>query len=636
MAEKTPAEYPDTSSQSVARTANEAIITIDGWGHIVSWNEAATTMFGYGRHEAIGKPLTFIMPKRFHPAYKDGLQQVVSNGRTHILGKTVELVGLRRDGNEFPVELSLSTLKVKEEVFFTGIVRDITDQVLAEALLGDRNQFITVVFESLGHPFYVVDADDYTIIMANSAAVSAEALEGVTCYALTHKRTTPCVDAGYPCPMEEIKKTAKPVVVEHTHYDSEGVRRIYDVHAHPIFDDEGKVKQIIEYTLDVTERKQMEEALRIAHDELELRVQERTADLAMANRALQNEIAERKQTEETRRESEERYRRLVELAFEAIVIHSQGKLVYVNPQAARLMGGVSPEEFIGKAIRNFVHPDYWDMVQSRVQQVGEDGKGVPLVEERFIRLDGTGIDVEIASVPITYRGQPAVQTVIHDISARKRAETERERERARIARNLHDSLGHNLGYLHLKLDELAGDSALGEPGEVGRTLAQMRDVANEAYELVRGMLAASLPSNSADLATALLVQARSVGQRGRFEVQLISQGQPRPLSPVVQQQLLYLLQEALNNVEKHAEAGQVNINLAWGEDALTVSLSDDGQGFDPGSIRSDSHFGLAIMQERAQEINGQLTLTSCPDMGTELVLRLPVPPASLSATPCGP
>jgi signal transduction histidine kinase len=147
------------------------------------------------------------------------------------------------------------------------------------------------------------------------------------------------------------------------------------------------------------------------------------------------------------------------------------------------------------------------------------------------------------------------------------------------------------------------------------------------------MLAASLPSNATDLTTAVLVQARSIGQRGKFKVQLSSEGQPQPLSPIVQQQLLYLVQEALVNVERHADAGQVDIKLAWGGDSLTVSLSDDGKGFDPEGVRSDRHYGLAIMHERAREMNGQLTLNSCPDRGTDLVLRLPLLTASQPPNP---
>jgi two-component system sensor histidine kinase UhpB len=210
---------------------------------------------------------------------------------------------------------------------------------------------------------------------------------------------------------------------------------------------------------------------------------------------------------------------------------------------------------------------------------------------------------------------------------------ERERERMRIARDLHDTLGHSLGYLHLNLDELAESDALAEHDQVRKRLARLRDVANEGYELVRGMLAASLSSDASVLATALLVQARAAGQRAGFKVQLTSQGQSRFLSPIVHQQLLYLFQEALNNVEKHAGARRVTMDLAWGTDSLAISLADDGQGFDPAGVLSGAHFGLVIMQERAREINGQLGITSCPDMGTRLVLRLPLDPPVQSSVP---
>lgn len=375
------------------------------------------------------------------------------------------------------------------------------------------------------------------------------------------------------------------------------------------------------------QRAQAEESLRETNEALESRVLARTAELTGVNAELIQEVARHKQTEETLRESEERYRRLVELSFEAIAIHRQGKLLYVNPPGVKLLGVLSSEDLIGQPVLEFVHPDYSDLVQARLQQLGEEGVGVPLVEVKLIRLDGTGVDVEVASVPITFQGQPAVHTVIRDITARKRAETERARERARIARDLHASLGHSLAFLHLKLDELASSDALGENAGVRQAMVQMRDVANQAYEVVRGMLAASLPSNATDLTTALLSEARSIGRRGKFKVHCTSKGQPRALSPVVQQQLLYLLQEALVNVEKHADARQVDINLVWTEEALTITLSDDGCGFEADVLPSNGHFGLALMQARAHEINGRIQLSSSPDTGTELTLRLPLDPA---------
>jgi PAS domain S-box-containing protein len=316
----------------------------------------------------------------------------------------------------------------------------------------------------------------------------------------------------------------------------------------------------------------------------------------------------------------------VELSFEAIIIHVNSELVHVNPAAAGLLGAASPEELVGRPIRDFVHPDHWKAVQAWVQQVGEERKGGPLVEETLIRLDGSIVSVQAASVPINFQGQPAVQTVIHDITERKQAEAEREKERARIARDLHDSLGHSLGYVHLKLDRLAGDSTLGEIGKVKQELAQMRDVINKAYEVVRGMLAASRPSNLTDFTAALLAQARTVGQRGNFKVQLTSEGQPGSLTPIVQQQVLFLFREALINVERHANAQQVDISLLWAERSLTITLEDDGCGFEMAAQQPNGHYGLRIMQERTEQINGYLTLDSRPGAGTQVVLRLPLTP----------
>jgi PAS domain S-box-containing protein len=121
--------------RSVAQTASEAIITIDSRGNVVFWNEAAATIFGYSADEAIGKAITFVMPEHYHAAYQDGIHRLVSSGESHIVGKTVEMAGLRRDGGEFPMELSLSTWKVREEMFFTGIIHDITQRKQAEEAL---------------------------------------------------------------------------------------------------------------------------------------------------------------------------------------------------------------------------------------------------------------------------------------------------------------------------------------------------------------------------------------------------------------------------------------------------------------------------------------------------------------------
>jgi two-component system nitrate/nitrite sensor histidine kinase NarQ len=198
-----------------------------------------------------------------------------------------------------------------------------------------------------------------------------------------------------------------------------------------------------------------------------------------------------------------------------------------------------------------------------------------------------------------------------------------EAERRRIARELHDTLGQNLGYLRLRLDQLTGDDALQEVAAIQQELVRMRGIADEAYNQMRGTLATLHPSNSGDLGAALLAQVKLVGDRANFEVELTSEGKPRALSALTQHQVLYLFQEALTNVARHSQAQHVGINLTWGVDDLTVILSDDGQGFEANTLQPDGHFGLTIMQERAEEINGSLTITSRPRAGTEITLWLP-------------
>jgi PAS domain S-box-containing protein len=119
--------------RSVVQTANDAIVAIDSLGRIVFWSLGAETAFGYSVDEAKGKPVTLIMPERFHKAHGRGMDRVLSTGKSDIIGKRVEVVGLRKDGSEFPIELSLALWKAKDETFFTAIMRDITDRKEEEA-----------------------------------------------------------------------------------------------------------------------------------------------------------------------------------------------------------------------------------------------------------------------------------------------------------------------------------------------------------------------------------------------------------------------------------------------------------------------------------------------------------------------
>ncbi|MEO9125462.1 MAG: EAL domain-containing protein, partial [Microcoleus sp.] len=121
-------------------------------------------------------------------------------------------------------------------------------------------------------------------------------------------------------------------------------------------------------------------------------------------------------------ESEERYRRLVELSPEAIAVHSQGKIAYINAAGAKLLGASSPEALIGFPVLNFVHPNYVEIARERMRQVEQENQPIELAEEKLMRLDGEIIDVEVAGIPAIYQGSPAAQIIIRDVTDRKRVE----------------------------------------------------------------------------------------------------------------------------------------------------------------------------------------------------------------------
>jgi PAS domain S-box-containing protein len=118
--------------RSVAQTASDAIISADSHGNIIFWNSGAETIFGYMAEKVTGKPFAFIVPERFKEYHQKGMNRAVSKGVLTTSGKRLETTGVRKDGSEFPLELSLARWETKEGIFFTTIIRDTTEQKQAE------------------------------------------------------------------------------------------------------------------------------------------------------------------------------------------------------------------------------------------------------------------------------------------------------------------------------------------------------------------------------------------------------------------------------------------------------------------------------------------------------------------------
>ncbi|MBI2349646.1 MAG: PAS domain S-box protein, partial [Deltaproteobacteria bacterium] len=170
---------------------------------------------------------------------------------------------------------------------------------------------------------------------------------------------------------------------ETAHRDRDGVVGTFDFSLKPVTDDDGKVVLIIPEGRNITARKQAEQELR---------------------------------------DSEERYRELVELSPDAIFLNHEGRFFFVNSAALELFGATSPDQLIGKPIMDVIHPDYRELVAERIRHMMERWEKTPLIEQKNIRLDGTEFDVEVTAAPLIYQGKPMVQVVARDVTERKRAE----------------------------------------------------------------------------------------------------------------------------------------------------------------------------------------------------------------------
>src|SRR5256712_8228115 len=146
--------------RAVAESATDAIVAADKSGHITYFNQGAERIFGYAARDVISRPLTLLMPQRFHDAHRQGLARFLTTGEARVVGRTVELVGQRKDGTEFPLELSLASWKARGDTFFTGILRDITERKRAEELLrASEERFHLMVKHVEDYAIFMLDTE---------------------------------------------------------------------------------------------------------------------------------------------------------------------------------------------------------------------------------------------------------------------------------------------------------------------------------------------------------------------------------------------------------------------------------------------------------------------------------------------
>ena len=340
--------------RQVVHTAPDGIVLADADGRVVSWNAAAERLFGYTEGEILGQPLTTIMPTRYRDDHMRGLEMVKATGGSIQTGRMIELYGLRKDGTEFPIELSLSTWRSRGQMLSCGIVRDITLRKEAEATLLKQQIEQQVLLDLIPAMVWYKDARN-RILRANRQAAESinktvAEMEGKSTYDLYpeeaekyHQDDLAVIASGQP----------KLGIVE-LYEIAPGQKRWVQTDKVPYRDAQGNVIGVLVFAQDITERRKAE------------------ADL---------------------QESERQYRLLMEEASDAIVaVDMDGYFSLVNAKACEMFG-YTREEFLRRHIRDTYIPAEKDMAEQCLQQLRE---GKTLCFRRSIqRKDGTAISAEI-------------------------------------------------------------------------------------------------------------------------------------------------------------------------------------------------------------------------------------------------
>ncbi len=273
---------------SMTETALNAIIMMDNDGAISYWNRAAQSMFGYNADEAIGRNLhALLAPNRFHEAHKIGFASFKDTGVGAAVGKTLELAGLRKSGTEFPIELSLSALKIKDKWHAVGIIRDITDRKMAEEEIRESREKFRNLVETTSDWVWEIDTDGVYVYsnpkLRDILGFESEDVIGKSPLDLM--------------PPEEVKRIAdifakiiasqKPFsCLENTNLHKDGHTVVLETSGVPSFNPDGTLRGYVGVDRDITERKKAEEEIRKLNEELELKVEERTRQLLDAQDEL--------------------------------------------------------------------------------------------------------------------------------------------------------------------------------------------------------------------------------------------------------------------------------------------------------------------------------------------------------------
>ena len=348
---------PRLPVEAVLDMSKEGVLMLNSGLHVIRVNDTFAHLVGRKARDLMGVSIT---------KQKIGFlfdEVVVSSIREAIDGKQVSFeTEVEAAGQTYYLQVKFVPTTFDDgDAGVTIITEDITARKNAEAELKKQSNFLNLVMESVAHPFYVIDANDYSIKMANKAARLGTLTADSTCYALTHQSSVPCSGKIHPCPLREVKAAGKPVVVEHTHHHVSGKTRHLEIHAHPIFNDKGEVSQMIEYNLDITEKKKTEDGLRRQVEILRL---------------------------------------ILDGLAEAKLIVQQNHIVFANNAFSELVN-LNQNDLIGCELKRFIRPREWALLRNKM-----DSDNAP-AQVKLIGANHTNCRVAVTVTGLQFDKEPA-------------------------------------------------------------------------------------------------------------------------------------------------------------------------------------------------------------------------------------
>jgi PAS domain S-box-containing protein len=517
----------------------------------------------------------------------------------------------RKDGSLMVGALMFRAVRLAPgKVRLLGFVEDVTQRRRTEEALRAGEQRYRLLVETMNEGLIVVDKDMQMTLVNDRFC----RMLGYARHQLIGRRGTILLDAANrKIARHQLRLRARgtigPYELAFVHQDG---RRVYClVSPNAILDPADQFSGSISVVTDITQIKQTEEALRDVHAELELRVERRTAELARANEFL--------------RESEAKYRTLVESTREAIsTIDANGAFLFMNSTAALRLGG-RPADFVGKTLWDVFPKDVADRHAGFVRQVIRTRRGMDT--DSSIKLQGRRRWYRATLEPLADGSGKvrAALVVASDQTARKATEealrlarqklaVAREEERRHLSRELHDSIGQKLIAAGMRLQSLSQDIAPAPQSPYRQALDEVSRQFQELSQEVRHASRTLYPPTleSLGLASALR-QLRSDMQSGGIQVSVrcaraLEQAR---FAPEVEIAFFRIAQEALANAFRHGKCRRVSLELGLVRGQLRLAIVDDGKGFRPDKPRGQG-LGLTSMRERAEAIGAELRLTSKP------------------------